>query len=243
MTPVDWYLEYTKQIQELRRLFWKCVTLIESKANSETISTLRDIIVIQCNNLERHWKFTFPDEALPKSSDIFRHLRYAQVHDFHDLIFNDFLDADHKAFGYFSTHLKSHQKQRIENYVSEERIKEISHISNNRFDLKRLIQICNELNLGYQTGQIYALPLLVRSILDHIPPIFDCKTFKKVANNYPTGTKSFRDSAKQLEDSSRKIGDSFLHTQIRQSESLPNSVQVDFRHSLDVVLSEIVRIL
>jgi hypothetical protein len=76
--------------------------------------------------------------------------------------------------------------------------------------------------------------------LDHVPPIFGCKSFAEVSNNY-SGGKSFKESMKRLEDSSRKIADSYLHTQIRKSESLPNPTQVDFSNDLDVLLAEIAR--
>ncbi len=240
MNSFDWYVEYIRQTQELRRFFRKCLSaLSEDTPNLGTVRAIRDLAVIQYERLLTHWKLAFPTEPLPKDSDIRRHLHFSESIDYQGLLSDDFFEADNQALTYISSDL---QKRRNDLYVSEERIQELSSISTARFDLRRLIYICRELNLGYQSGQVYALPLLVRSILDHIPPIFDCKTFKEVANNY-SGTKSFRDSAAQLEDSSRKIGDSFLHTKIRQSESLPNAVQVDFRHSLDVILSEIVRIL
>ena len=41
----------------------------------------------------------------------------------------------------------------------------------------------------------------------------------------------------------RNISDSFLHSQIRQKEVLPNSTQVDCKQDLDVLLSEVVRVL
>ncbi|WP_198328448.1 hypothetical protein [Methylovulum psychrotolerans] len=213
--------------------------LSRKNPNSDAIKILCKNISAKCDSLESHWQQALANESFPKRADINRHLRFAESHDFEDLISNDFIEADNKALNFVSENL-SNRKGDL--YVSKERIDELSSLSS-KFDLTRLVYICKELNLGYQTGQVYALPLLVRCILDHIPPIFECKSFKEVANNYPSGTKSFRESVKHLEESSRKIGDSFLHTQIRQSESLPNSVQVDFRQSLDVVLSEIVRIL
>ncbi len=45
-----------------------------------------------------------------------------------------------------------------------------------------------------------------------------------------------------LENSSRKIADSYLHTRIRNKESLPNRTQVNFSNDMDVLLSEIIRI-
>lgn len=84
--------------------------------------------------------------------------------------------------------------------------------------------------------------MLVRSILDHVPPEFSCKSFSEVANNY-AGSKSFKQSMAHLENSSRKIADAHLHTQIRKTESLPNKTQVNFTNDLDVLLAEIARIL
>ena len=46
-----------------------------------------------------------------------------------------------------------------------------------------------------------------------------------------------------LDTSSRKIANAHLHTQIRKKEILPNQTQVDFSNDIDVLLSEIVRIL
>ena len=47
-----------------------------------------------------------------------------------------------------------------------------------------------------------------------------------------------------LDKSSRKIADSFLHTQIRKHESaLPTFTQINFKHDLDVLLQEIVRVI
>ena len=60
--------------------------------------------------------------------------------------------------------------------------------------------------------------------------------------NY-SGGKSFKDVMQRLESTSRKIADSYLHSQIRNSESLPNSTQVKFDSELDFLLAEILRIL
>jgi hypothetical protein len=46
-----------------------------------------------------------------------------------------------------------------------------------------------------------------------------------------------------LDKSLRKIADAHLHPQIRKKEILPNKTQVNFSNDLDVLLSEIVRIL
>src|SRR5205823_11912271 len=104
----------------------------------------------------------------------------------------------------------------------------------------KLVRMCEEINICF-TGECYlAVAMLTRAILDHIPPVFGVDTFTKVANNY--GTKSFKASMQTLDNSSRKIADEHLHSQIRKAEVLPNPTQVNFSQPLDVLLGEIVRV-
>jgi hypothetical protein len=127
-------------------------------------------------------------------------------------------------------------------YVDPDRISQLSEISSDEFDLCKLVRLCEELNICF-AGECYlAMIMMTRAILDHVPPIFGCATFAEVANNY-RGGKSLKEAAQQLEASSRKIADHYLHGQVRASEVLPNAVQVDFSNSLDLVLAEIVRLL
>ncbi len=83
--------------------------------------------------------------------------------------------------------------------------------------------------------------MLVRAIVDHVPPIFGQKSFKEVANNYQ-GSSSFKKSMLHLDQSLRNVADAHLHTHIRQRESLPSQTQVYFAQDLDVLLAEILRL-
>ena len=87
----------------------------------------------------------------------------------------------------------------------------------------------------------FTVGILVRAFIDHIPPLFECKNFIEVANNYK-GNTSFKKLMKKLQDSLRNISDSFLHDQIRKNEELPNLNQVSFIPEIDALLSEIIRI-
>jgi hypothetical protein len=127
-------------------------------------------------------------------------------------------------------------------YVHPNRLKQLHAISHNNFDLTKLLQLLDEVDLSFRNGCYLATAMLVRAILDHVPPIFGVKTFSEVANNY-LGSKSFRESMLNLENSSRRIADQHLHGQIRRSETLPTARQVDFSPDIDVLLAEIVRIL
>lgn len=127
------------------------------------------------------------------------------------------------------------------NFVNQNRIKELKTIKNDDFDITKLIRFCEELNSAFSLENFLSTAMLVRAIADHIPPIFGKTSFTEVANNH--GGKSFKESMKNLDNSSRKISDAHLHTQIRKKEVLPNSNQVDFSNDLDVLLAEIYRVL
>lgn len=133
-------------------------------------------------------------------------------------------------------------KNNYHTYIHTDRLREIKSIKNSNFDLIRLVQLCEELNYAFSSKLYFSTIILVRVIIDHIPPIFSVDSFAEVGNNYK-GTKSFKDSMKNLDSSSRKIADQYLHTQIRNKEVLPNKNQVDFSNDIDVLLSEIYRIL
>lgn len=127
-------------------------------------------------------------------------------------------------------------------FVSETRIQELKEIEHASFDLRRLIALCEELNICSDNDCLHAVAMVTRAIIDHVPPIFKAKSFAEVASSYP-GSRSFKDSMGHLSVSARKIGDSHLHVQIRSKEVLPTRTQIDFSRDLDVLLAEIVRIL
>ncbi|HXJ94043.1 MAG TPA: hypothetical protein VMT20_14435 [Terriglobia bacterium] len=127
-------------------------------------------------------------------------------------------------------------------FIAESRVSELRKLTSTEFDFKKLIRLCEELNTAYREECYLATAMLIRGMLDHVPPLFKQSSFKEVANNYGGGGKSFKDTMQYLENAARKIADSHLHMPIRKSETLPAERQVDFGASLDVLLSEIVRI-
>lgn len=127
-------------------------------------------------------------------------------------------------------------------YVDSQRLNELASLESPKFDLTKLVALLRELDACHQNRCYFAVAALVRTILDHVPPIFSCGGFAEVANNYQAG-KSFKESMAHLEGSARKIADQHLHAKVRSSEVLPTIVQVDFSNDLDVLLAEIVRVL
>lgn len=129
-----------------------------------------------------------------------------------------------------------------EPYISEKRITELSLIISEKYDLTRLIELLRELNISYQNNSFMSIALITRAIIDQIPPIFGFDTFNQVENNYQ-GSKSFKKAMNHLNNSLRNVADSYLHVTVRKKESIPTFQQVDFRSDLDLLLSEIIRII
>ena len=126
--------------------------------------------------------------------------------------------------------------------VAESRLVELRALPAADFDFRKLVRLCEEINTAYGLESYYATAMLMRGVLDHVPPVFGCKSFSEVANNYAGGGRSFKETMHHLENASRKIADAHLHMPIRKSETLPTAQQVNCGQQLDVLLSEIVRI-
>ena len=108
------------------------------------------------------------------------------------------------------------------------------------YDTARLVALCEELNRAWEQRMYQATAILIRAIMDHVPPLFACISFENIASNYP-GTRSFKDLMNVLQTSARKIADFILHTPIRSREMLPTASEVHFAASLNALLGEIVR--
>ncbi|MFN7992721.1 MAG: hypothetical protein U0Q18_03930 [Bryobacteraceae bacterium] len=128
-------------------------------------------------------------------------------------------------------------------FIAESRIEELRKLPSPDFDLQKLIRLCEELNSSYDNGNYYATAMLTRGVLDHVPPLFGHQTFAQVANNYSGGGRSFKETMQHLDGAARKVSDAHLHMPIRKRETLPTPQQVYCASQLDVMLSEIVRIM
>jgi hypothetical protein len=125
-----------------------------------------------------------------------------------------------------------------EPYVDTARIQELSRITSDQYDLSKLLRLCNELSAAHEHGLNYSVIMLLRSILDHVPPIFGCSTFAQVASQI--GGSSDKALLSRLEETSRKLADIHLHRQARKKEPALNPTQVNFKSELDFLLGEIV---
>ena len=126
--------------------------------------------------------------------------------------------------------------------IADSRLDELRNLTSASFDLRKLVRLCEELNIAFGQECYLATAMLTRGLLDHVPPLFGHASFKEVANNYGGGGKSFKETMHHLENAARKIADAHLHMPIRNSETLPTAQQVSCGQQLDALLAEIVRI-
>ena len=235
---IDWYL---KSRQLLRGLQIKAVDALRHVEDSEDAAakTIASYMKTDFQQLREHWQSMFPEETF---GYLGRHISFGEKNDFNDIIRQDIPAVETKLDEHLALFEKSLPNNKTQPYVAEERITELAQIENARFATSKLIRLLRELNVAYNNEAHFATGILVRAVIDHVPPIFGFITFPEVANNYK-GTKSFKTAMQRLNDSLRSLADSYLHVQIRKVESLPTFNQVDFRAELDALLSEVSRAL
>jgi len=122
-------------------------------------------------------------------------------------------------------------------FVSPSIIDELEALSDSSFSTKKLVGYCNELNSSYYHGNLVACLLLIRTIMNYIPPLFSQHSFEQVAADVP---KSQKKAFTHLQSGVRNLADMYAHTPIRQYESYPTRMQVDpFKAQFEVLLQEV----
>lgn len=123
-------------------------------------------------------------------------------------------------------------------FVEPSVIADLRQSNNRKYDLTKVVRFCEELNSSFSSGNYLASSLLIRALLNHIPPVFGHTTFQQVVSQ---SAKSVKELLKPLEEISRDVADLHTHSLIRHKESLPTKSQVEpFKASLEVLLHEII---
>lgn len=102
-------------------------------------------------------------------------------------------------------------------YIAERRINELRSMRSDEFDLRRLVQMCEELNLAAANESYIAMGALQRTIIHHVPPVFRAKNFETVVAQAPKG--SFKRHMEHLLGSLKNVADQVLHVQAGKSSS------------------------
>lgn len=101
----------------------------------------------------------------------------------------------------------------------------------NGFNYKKLIRLLGELNSNFAAGYPYSSSMLIRAILDHIPPLLGRGSFEEVVDSYPW-SRTDKEYMKRLLDFKNDADDA-LHRQISKDQdllemdNLPNSNRVN----------------
>lgn len=108
-----------------------------------------------------------------------------------------------------------------------------------QFNYQKLITLIEELNFNYSYKKTYSSCMILRAILDHVPPLLDKNDFNEVINNYNWGTeKSSRKKAAKDLLKFRNIADDILHNQITNKSDVTNFTYLPDKFSVNILLKE-----
>lgn len=123
--------------------------------------------------------------------------------------------------------------------ISIDRIYQLESCANPEFDLSKLIQLCKAINTCHQKAWYSATGMLIRVLLDYVPPIFGRNTFGDVIAHYDGD--SFKKSMRRLNDSGRDVYNIRIHEHISRQKDLANPIEVDVGMELNLLLGEIIK--
>lgn len=188
------------------------------------------------------WSAEIPDDLEDIPDNPKKMLDY--IHDHAMQNYNNKEDKKSEPYQFLRASMSMPQERPVNavEFVHSNRIEELRNLQTGDFDLSKLIRLCEEVNSSYNQENWFATLMLIRAIMDHIPPIFQKRNFQEIASNY-SGTRSFKQSMQHLDQTARSVADGYLHIHIREKESLPNKNQVNFSPDIDALLAEVVRIL
>ena len=108
-----------------------------------------------------------------------------------------------------------------------------------QYDLILLSKLCRETNASYSQGNFIATILLMRAVLNYLPPIFGQETFAQVVASVGRSLKAVFAT---LEDGLRKIADYHTHRRIDNANMYPSNAQIEpFRPQFELLLQEVLQ--
>jgi hypothetical protein len=128
---------------------------------------------------------------------------------------------------------------KLPEYISKDAQKRLVEAAQKRnFNTKKLEQILMELNEAVARKNVQSSHVLIRALLDHIPPLFSYKSFDEVANNY-SWSETNRKRVKLLSTFFRYDADDSLHRQIsKKDSSLDMELVSAIRTAVNAVVDE-----
>jgi len=126
-----------------------------------------------------------------------------------------------------------------ETFVHASVIDALRQVKSKQFDLTKVIGFCEELNSAYALANYLSCSLLIRALLNHVPPAFGQANFQQVVSQ---SGRSLKELFKPLEDIARDVADLHTHSQIGRKESMPTKSQVEpFKPGFEFLLQELIK--
>jgi len=121
--------------------------------------------------------------------------------------------------------------------VAPDLITRLAEVESDRVDIASLVRMCKEINSSHEHGNVLAAVLLMRTVLNHVPPVFGYQAFEQVV---AAQKKSLKESFDHLENGLRKIADFHAHRRIGAFESYPSVAQVEpFKPQFELLLQQV----
>jgi hypothetical protein len=121
--------------------------------------------------------------------------------------------------------------------INPEVVTSLEQTVSTQFDTKFLARVCREINSCYSHGNVMATALLMRSVLNYVPPIFGHSTFGQVCAN---AGRSLKESFDHLENGLRKVADFQTHRVGGPVTPYPSVAQVEpFKPQFELLMHEI----
>ena len=237
MNMLDWVLRVMKSLDQIREKAEQAHRYLDDgdKAKAELVNKYlkQDIAA-----LEEVWGIHRSDGEL---SHLRRHVNFGEKHDYLDIVGNDLGKVGTLMLTTATKSSASLKDPKPHPYVAIERIDSLRKLPRTRLDSSRLVAMCQELNAAYQDDAYLSMGMLQRAIIDHVPPAFGATTFATAIAGH--GGKSYKTAMQRLDKALRDIADLHLHSQMTRREVMPGLTQVHFAAELDLLLSEVVKIL
>lgn len=101
--------------------------------------------------------------------------------------------------------------------------------------------MCHEINSSSRNGNLIATILLMRAVLNYLPPVFGYDTFAQVVAN---SGRSLRDSFDYLENGLRRVADFHTHRRVGAADLGPSRAQIEpYKPQFELLLQQVVSVL
>ena len=122
-------------------------------------------------------------------------------------------------------------------FLNTDLIIKLKAVRGARLDTTKLVKMCEELNDAYARGNYISSALLLRAIINHVPPVFGVSTFSEVVAHAGRSVKAI---LARLNDEARPIADLHAHCLMRATEHVPTKNQLEpYKAAFEVLINEV----